>query len=58
MMISPNCFIESYKHKSYKELLTVRDDLMQEIQAFENRSYDSELDLIQPSPEVVYQCKE
>ena len=29
---------------------------MNEIQAFENHSYDSELDFIHPSPSVVYQC--
>ena len=57
MMISPNGFIESYKNKSYKELLPVRDELMQEICMFENHSYDSELIMMRPSPEVVYQCK-
>ena len=56
MMISPNGFIESYKNKSYKELLPVRDELMQEIWTFENHSYDSELIMMHPSPEVVYQC--
>lgn len=56
MMISPNGFIESYKNKSYKELLPVRDELMKDIQAFENHSYDPKLNMIHPSPEVVYQC--
>ena len=56
MMISPNGFIESYKNKSYKELLPIRDELMQEIWTFENHSYDSELIMMHPSPEVVYQC--
>ena len=44
------------KNKSYKELLPVRDELMQEIWTFENHSYDSELIMMHPSPEVVYQC--
>lgn len=30
---------------------------MKDIQAFENHSYDSELIMMRPSPEVVYQCK-
>ena len=56
MMTSPESFIKSYKHKTYKELLSARDDLMKEIHAFENHTYDPALDLIRPSPEVVYQC--
>ena len=56
MMISPDGFIESYEYKSYKELLSVRDELMKDIQAFENHSYDSKLIMMHPSPEVVYQC--
>ena len=56
MMISPEGFIESHKNKSYKELLPIRDKLMKEIRAFERRTYDPELEMISPSPEVVYQC--
>lgn len=56
MMISPEGFIEGYRNKTYKELLRVRDELMMEIRAFEEHTYDPELDLWNPSPEVVYQC--
>ena len=56
MMISPESFIEHHKNKSYSELLPIRDELLDEIRAFENHSYDPELDLIDPSPAVVYQC--
>jgi len=56
MMISPQSFVESYKNKSYKELLPVRDKLMKEIRAFERRTYNPELVMISPSPEVIYQC--
>ena len=56
MMISPQSFVESYKNKSYKELLSVRDKLMKEIRAFERRTFDPELMLRRPSPETVYQC--
>ena len=56
MMISPEGFIEMHSNKSYSELLPIREKLIDEIRAFENHSYDPELDLISPSPEVVYQC--
>ena len=57
MMISPEGFVEEYKDKPYKELLPVRDELIEEIRAFENRAYDPKLDMVIPSPEVKYQCK-
>lgn len=56
MMISPEGYIESYKNKPYRELLTVRDKLLDEIRAFEDHTYNPELEMIHPSPEVVYQC--
>ena len=56
MMISPDGYIEGYKNKPYKELLTVRDKLLEEIRAFEDHTYNPELEMIHPSPEVVYQC--
>ncbi len=56
MMISPEMFIEEYKNKSYAELLPIRDELLEEIRAFENRTYNSEMNMVHPSPEVVYQC--
>lgn len=57
MMISPDGFINSYKNKSYKELLPVRDKLIREIRKFEKNSHELENDIIMdPSPEVIYQC--
>ena len=56
MMISPEMFVDNYKNASYAELLKVRDELIDEIHAFENHSYDPRLDYILPSPEVTYQC--
>lgn len=56
MMISPDGYIEGYKNKPYKELLTVRDKLLEEIRAFEDHTYNPQLEMIHPSPEVVYQC--
>lgn len=58
MMISPEGFIDQCRKYSYEELLVVRDKLLHEIKDLENHTYaDSKLDLIDPSPEVVYQCK-
>lgn len=56
MMISPESFIEfECKGKSYKELLKIRDGLLEEIYAFENGNISPEARMIDPSPEVVYQ---
>lgn len=55
-MISPGTFIEfECKGKSYKELLKMRDELLEEIYAFENGNVSLEARMMCPSPEVVYQ---
>ncbi len=46
MMISPDGYIEGYKNKPYKELLTVRDKLLEETRAFEDHTYNPELEMI------------
>ena len=56
MMISPEGFIEKYKNMSYLELLLVHEKLIKELHAFEDHSYDPKLNMIHPSPEVIYQC--
>lgn len=55
MMISPEMFVEMYKDKKYKELLPIRDELIQAIRDFEEETYDPKEALINPSPDVVYQ---
>lgn len=55
MMISPDMFVELHKDKKYKELLPVRDELISDIRAFENMTYDPEMSIICPAPEVLYQ---
>ena len=55
MMRSPESFIEDYQNCSYHDLLRLRDELQAKILAFEDHSYDPEMDLIKPSPEVIYQ---
>ena len=56
MMISPDGFIEQYKDKSYAELLLVRDDLFNDILAFEKHDFEPDRIYRCPSPDVVYQC--
>lgn len=55
-MISPDSFIKTEcEGKSYKELLKIREELLEEIYAFERGSISPESRMICPSPEVVYQ---
>lgn len=57
MMISPDGFIDEYRDKKYEELLPVRDELIEEIRAFENDTERNGKEwMIHPSPEVRYQC--
>ena len=56
MMISPDDFLDQHSNKSYAELLAVRDELLNDIFAFEKHAYKTEELLIHPLPEVVYQC--
>ena len=56
MMISPECFISRYINNSYAELLSVRDELIDEICGFEKHKDEVKEIIIHPSPEVVYQC--
>ena len=55
-MISPSYFIDQYKDYKYEDLLPVRDELIEDIKAFEKRDDSGERIIINPSPEVIYQC--
>ena len=55
MMISPNCYIEDQKDKSYKQLLKEREELLKAIYSFENEEIEQGEMFYSPSPEVVYQ---
>ena len=55
MMISPEMFVELHKDKKYNELLPVRDELIEAVRAFENKTYDPKMESIHPSPDVIYQ---
>lgn len=56
MMISPEAYIElECKGKSYTELLKMRDELLEDIYAFEKDQISPEAKMINPSPEVIYQ---
>ena len=56
MMISPDWYIDNQKKKKYQELLKERDKLLKEILDFENDRIPEEEYMIDPSPEVRYQC--
>ncbi len=56
MMISPDWYIEDKKDKKYKELLIEKDKLLKEINDFENDKIPESEYMIDPSPEVRYQC--
>lgn len=56
MMISPEWYIDEQKIKQYKELIKERDKLLKEIVNFENKNIPDDEYLIDPSPEVRYQC--
>ncbi len=56
MMISTDGFIDEYRGKKYKELLPVRDELLEAIREFEkDTKRNGEEWMINPSPEVRYQ---
>ena len=58
MMIGPDTFAREYSDCTYKELLKIRDELLEEIYDFEKGDKDNIAleEMVCPSPEVVYQC--
>lgn len=55
-MISPDLFIEfECKGKPYRELLKIREDLLEDIYEFEKDGFADETPVMEPSPDVVYQ---
>lgn len=58
MMIDPKTYIEcECKGKSYKELLKIRDELLESVYDFENNYTPSEHWIMSPAPEEIYQKK-
>lgn len=55
MMISPQLFLSEHETDSFEQLLSLRDELMEEIRAFEEKRIPEAQWMIHPSPEVVYQ---
>lgn len=56
MMISPKGFAEKNYGKSYEELVAVRNELFDELKAFEEGRIPQEEYAICPSPDTRYQC--
>ena len=55
MLESAEWLIEDCKDKSYRELLFIREELLEKIYAFENKTYDPKYDMFKPSPQVTYE---
>ena len=56
MMISPETYINTQKRKTYKELLKERNKLINDIKNFESGNIENSNLIIEPAPEVIYQC--
>ena len=56
MMMSPDAYAENIKDLTYGELVNERNRLIRSLQKFENNDITDKEKLIDPSPEVVYQC--
>lgn len=55
MMISPDSAILEVQDMSYKKLLAKRDEVLEDIYAFEQGKLPKEAFLIDPSPDAFYQ---
>lgn len=55
MMISPESYLEELKTESLEQLIVIRNELIEEIVAFEKGLIPQDHWRIRPSPEVVYQ---
>lgn len=56
MMSSPEEFAEMRKDKSYAELVKEKNELLAEITRFENGEIHTGTRVMNPPPEVIYQC--
>ena len=60
MMMSPEGYAERYKGAEYHEMIKERDRLIDSIRQFEQKQREGDRSgeewMIEPSPEVVYQC--
>ena len=55
MMISPQLFLSEHETDSYEQLITLRDELIEEIRAFEKQQIPESQWMVRHSPEVYYQ---
>lgn len=56
MMIGPKTYIEQFEDKSYEELLVEKKNLINKISEFEDENYKILDIVVEPSPDVRYQC--
>ena len=55
MMICPESFIAEHAGDTFDQLLMLRNELIHDIQAFEEKRLAESQWMIRPSPEVIYQ---
>jgi hypothetical protein len=56
MMISPESYREAQQEKSYEDLLRIREELLEEVHAYENHTALNSGDYdVDPDPDVIYQ---
>ena len=55
MLLSPEAYIQQYANYSYEDLLVVRDELIDDIKAYENGNIHPKAYSAQPGPEDIYQ---
>ena len=56
MMISPDLYRDEKQTKTYEELIKEKDKLVKYIRDFEINKIPMDDYLMNPSPEVIYQC--
>ena len=59
-MVSPEWFVEQLKNEPYEKLIEERNELIREIQIFEEKETIGDRSggewMIHPMPDVIYQC--
>jgi len=55
MMICPESFIAEHADDTFDQLLMLRNELIHDVQEFEQKNKAESQWMIQPSPEVIYQ---
>ena len=55
MMLAPEAYINQFKNYPYEDLLKIRDEIIEDIKAFEEGRIDQSAYMIKPGPDTIYQ---